>query len=48
VIAALITLARRQELTLVMVTHDPEVAAHADRILRLRDGRLLDGKGNLQ
>jgi putative ABC transport system ATP-binding protein len=27
-------------MTLVMVTHDPEVAASADRIVRLRDGKL--------
>ena len=36
------TLLRRlvdeQEQTIVMVTHDPEVAAQADRIVRLRDG----------
>ena len=28
------------QMTLVMVTHDPEVAASADRIVRLRDGKL--------
>jgi putative ABC transport system ATP-binding protein len=27
-------------MTLVMVTHDPEVASSADRIVRLRDGKL--------
>lgn len=27
-------------MTLVMVTHDPEVASRADRIVRLRDGRI--------
>ncbi len=48
VIAALISLARSQKLTLVMVTHDPEVASHADRILRLRDGRLAGGNGGLK
>jgi putative ABC transport system ATP-binding protein len=30
-------------LTLVMVTHDPGIAAHARRVLRLLDGRLVDG-----
>ncbi len=37
--------------TIVMVTHDPRIAAHADRILFLKDGRVVDenrlnGKGN--
>jgi ABC-type lipoprotein export system ATPase subunit len=27
-------------LTLIVVTHDPEVAAFADRVVRLRDGRV--------
>ncbi len=29
-----------QHLTLVLVTHDPQVAARADRIVHLRDGRI--------
>jgi len=48
IIDALIGLTRVKGLTLVMVTHDEEVAAHADRILYLKDGRLIDRKGNLQ
>jgi ABC-type lipoprotein export system ATPase subunit len=31
-------------LTVVLVTHDPEVAGHARRILRIRDGRLEGGE----
>ncbi|MCS7236690.1 MAG: ABC transporter ATP-binding protein [Thermoguttaceae bacterium] len=31
---------RREKLTIVMVTHDPQVAQSADRILQLFDGRL--------
>jgi putative ABC transport system ATP-binding protein len=27
--------------TVIMVTHDPEAAAHADRLLTLRDGRIV-------
>ena len=27
--------------TLVVVTHDPEVAARADRVLPMRDGRIM-------
>lgn len=33
----------RQGLTLVVVTHDPAVAARARRVLRLDDGRLVEG-----
>ncbi len=29
-----------QQLTIVMVTHDPAIAARADRVVRLADGRL--------
>ncbi len=34
------TLNRTQNLTIVMVTHDPAIAAEADRIVRLADGRV--------
>ena len=27
--------------TVVMVTHDPEAAAHADRLIVLRDGKVV-------
>jgi len=27
-------------LTIVLVSHDPEVAGHAERIIRIRDGRI--------
>jgi len=29
---------RKTGMTLIVVTHDPEVAAFAERIIRLRDG----------
>lgn len=32
--------------TIVMITHEPEIAAHAQRILHIRDGRLTDDQGN--
>jgi len=36
----LYNLVRKNGLTLVMVTHDPEVASRADRIIHLRDGKI--------
>jgi len=41
IINILIQLTRNQGLTLIMVTHDPEVAEQADRKLTLRDGHLV-------
>ncbi|SIN90145.1 putative ABC transport system ATP-binding protein [Singulisphaera sp. GP187] len=35
-------LRRERSLTLIVVTHSPEVAAWADRILKLRDGRVVN------
>jgi putative ABC transport system ATP-binding protein len=32
---------------IMLVTHDDEVAAAADRIVRMRDGRLVDGAGDV-
>lgn len=37
----LLKLNREQGTTLVMVTHDPELAARADRVVHLRDGRVV-------
>ena len=28
--------------TIVLITHEPEVAAHADRIVHVRDGLITD------
>jgi predicted ABC-type transport system involved in lysophospholipase L1 biosynthesis ATPase subunit len=35
-------LRRERSLTLVLVTHSAEVAASADRVLRMRDGRIIE------
>jgi putative ABC transport system ATP-binding protein len=40
VLDLLCQLLKAQGLTMVMVTHDPEVAARADRIIHLRDGNV--------
>ena len=29
--------------TIVLITHEPDVAAHADRVVHIRDGRLYEG-----
>ncbi len=41
VLALLTRLAREQNRTLLMVTHNPEATAHADRVLRLTHGQLI-------
>ena len=48
VLQALTTLVRTRGLTLMMVTHDPDAASHADRILRLKDGHLVTEQGSPQ
>ena len=45
ILAVLTELAHQRGLTLVMVTHDAESAGRADRVVRLKDGHLVDGKG---
>ena len=47
VIDSLVALAQARDLTLIMVTHDPEVAARADRILQLKDGKLVPSSPTL-
>ncbi len=42
VMALLKELNREQGITLIVVTHDEEVAAYADRIVKLRDGHIVE------
>jgi putative ABC transport system ATP-binding protein len=44
ILALLRKLSREDGKTVILVTHDPEAAAIADRIIRLRDGRVLEEK----
>lgn len=41
IIDLLLRLHREQESILILVTHDPELAALADRVISLRDGRIV-------
>jgi putative ABC transport system ATP-binding protein len=43
IIELLLSLNRRRGSTLVLVTHDEALAGKADRVVRLHDGRILNG-----
>ena len=44
VMAVFTSLVREQGITVILVTHEPEVAAYADRVVRMRDGRVVEDK----
>jgi putative ABC transport system ATP-binding protein len=46
VLALLAETCRERQIAVVLVTHDPQAAAFADRVLVLRDGRLTDEDAN--
>jgi putative ABC transport system ATP-binding protein len=48
IIAILEELNRQDGITVVLVTHDREIAAHTQRIIFLRDGRIVDGQSAAQ
>jgi len=45
VLELLLELKRERDTTLLLVTHSPEIALRADRIVTLRDGRIVSGGG---
>jgi putative ABC transport system ATP-binding protein len=47
IIELLIAHQKERGATLVLVTHDPALAAHADRVVELRDGRLTADRARL-
>ncbi len=40
IMGLLVTLNREQGTTIVLVTHDPEIAAYAERVIHIRDGQI--------
>lgn len=44
--ALLADLARQREMSIVMVTHEPDAAAHCARVFTLRDGRIVGERTN--
>ncbi|MDR3460931.1 MAG: ABC transporter permease [Beijerinckiaceae bacterium] len=41
IMETLVSLNRQQGVTIVLVTHEPDIAAYADRIVTMRDGQIL-------
>ena len=48
IVDLLVDVNRRRDCTLVLVTHDPELAARTDEVIVLRDGRLADRRQNVR
>ncbi len=46
VMSLLVELVDQQGLTVVLVTHEPEVAAYAERTIRMRDGLIVEDSGS--
>ncbi len=42
ILQLLAALRREHAMTVILATHDPQVAAHAERLIRLRDGAVVD------
>ncbi len=47
VMRMMVRMARRHNQTLIIVTHDGEIAEYADRIVTIRDGRITDDRPNV-
>ena len=42
----LLTQLNREGMTVIVVTHEPDVAAYANRVVTFKDGRIIDIKVN--
>ncbi|HTZ92275.1 MAG TPA: ABC transporter ATP-binding protein [Streptosporangiaceae bacterium] len=42
ILQLLAALRQERQMTIILATHDPQVAAHAERLIRLRDGAVVD------
>lgn len=42
IVALLTKLGKEREITLLLVTHDPEIAGHADRTIHMLDGQIVE------
>jgi putative ABC transport system ATP-binding protein len=42
ILQLLMGLRQDRDMTIILATHDPQVAAHAERLIRLRDGAVVD------
>jgi putative ABC transport system ATP-binding protein len=42
ILQLLAALRKEHQVTVILATHDPQVAAHAERLIRLRDGAVVD------
>jgi putative ABC transport system ATP-binding protein len=45
IIDLLLSLSGRESRTVIIVTHDSDVAGRAQRVIRMRDGRLVEAAG---
>ena len=48
IMTAIVNRCRKNQMTVLLVTHDMEIAGRADRIIRMQDGRRIAGNPSLK